>query len=125
MEQRDGRGVLPQRMAASCAGSRRVCRDHEDHFLCQQQSLGRKVVFSVKNTGTTVIDIDVWAFWWNWTLGPALETILEEFGVPAVGGAVVTTNGTAMLDVAGSARMERTYRSNPAIAGTSVRTRKP
>src|SRR6266542_566956 len=29
----------------------------------------RELHFYVKNTGTTTIDIDVWAFWWNWTLG--------------------------------------------------------
>ena len=57
--------------------------------------------FSVKNTGTTTIDIDVWAFVWSWTLGPVLNAIRAEFNVPAVGGALVTKQGIAALDVAG------------------------
>lgn len=61
----------------------------------------RELHFYVKNTGTTAIDIDVWAFWWNWTLGSTLASIRAEFNVPAVGGALVTKQGFKLLDVAG------------------------
>ncbi len=61
----------------------------------------RELHFYVKNTGTTTIDIDVWAFWWNWTLGSTLEAVRAEFNVPAVGGAIVTKQGIKLLDVAG------------------------
>lgn len=61
----------------------------------------RELHFSVKNTGTTTIDIDVWAQWWNWSLRPTLEAIRAEFGVPAVGGAIVTKDSILELDVAG------------------------
>ncbi len=61
----------------------------------------REVHFYVKNTGTTTSDIDVWAFRWNWSLWPVLEAVRAEFRVPAVGGATVTNQGIAVLDVAG------------------------
>jgi CubicO group peptidase (beta-lactamase class C family) len=61
----------------------------------------RELHFSVKNTGATVIDVDVWAFHWNWSLRAALESVRAEFGVPAVGGATVTKQGIKELDVAG------------------------
>jgi hypothetical protein len=61
----------------------------------------RELHFFVKNTGTTASDIDVWAFRWNWSLGPVIEAVRAEFGVPAVGGATVTTQGISVLDVAG------------------------
>lgn len=71
----------------------------------------RELHFYVKNTGTTVIDIDVWAFRWNWTLEPMLESVRTEFGVPAVGGAVVTKTGVSGLGVAGI----RKHGSNVAV----------
>ncbi len=61
----------------------------------------KELHFTVKNTGSTVIDIDVWAFWWAWPIGAALEAIRADFNVPALGGAIVTTGGVAALDVAG------------------------
>lgn len=61
----------------------------------------RELQFSVKNTGTTTIDIDVWAFRWNWSFQPTLEAVRAEFGVPAVGGAIVTKEGIKVLEVAG------------------------
>jgi len=61
----------------------------------------RELHFYVKNTGTTTIDIDVWAFWWSWTLGSALKDVRAEFNVPAVGGALVTKTGVKLVDVAG------------------------
>ncbi len=61
----------------------------------------RELHFYVKNTGTTNIDIDVWAFWWNWTLESTLEAVRAEFNVPAIGGAIVTKQGIKLLDVAG------------------------
>jgi CubicO group peptidase (beta-lactamase class C family) len=61
----------------------------------------RELHFYVKNTGTTTIDIDVWALWWNWTLKSTLGAIRAEFNVPAVGGALVTKQGIKLLDVAG------------------------
>jgi CubicO group peptidase (beta-lactamase class C family) len=61
----------------------------------------RELHFYVKNTGTTTIDIDVWAFWWNWTLKATLEAVRAEFNVPAVGGAIVTNQGVKLVDVAG------------------------
>jgi CubicO group peptidase (beta-lactamase class C family) len=71
----------------------------------------RELHFDVKNTGGTAIDIDVWAFRWDWSLRPTLEAIRAEFGVPAVGGAIVTTQGLAALDVAGI----RKHGSNVAV----------
>src|SRR5262245_45471694 len=59
----------------------------------------RELHFSVKNTGTSTIDIDVWAFRWDWMLRPVLEAVCAEFGVPAVGGAIVTKQGLKVLDV--------------------------
>jgi CubicO group peptidase (beta-lactamase class C family) len=61
----------------------------------------RELHFYVQNTGTTTIDIDVWAFWWNWTLGSTLAAVRAEFNVPAVGAALVTKQGMKLLDVAG------------------------
>jgi CubicO group peptidase (beta-lactamase class C family) len=61
----------------------------------------REVHFSVKNTGSTTIDIDVWALTWNWQLQPVLKDVVTKFGVPAVGGAIVTTRGIDGLAVAG------------------------
>jgi CubicO group peptidase (beta-lactamase class C family) len=61
----------------------------------------RELHFYVKNTGAAVSDIEVWAFWWNWTIGPILQSVRAEFGVPALGGAIVTRQGIAALDVAG------------------------
>jgi CubicO group peptidase (beta-lactamase class C family) len=61
----------------------------------------RDLHFSVKNTGTTTIDIDVWAFWWNMPFRQTLEDVRKEFGVPAVGGATVTKEGIQVLEVAG------------------------
>lgn len=61
----------------------------------------REVHFFVRNTGATTIDIDVWAFWWNWTLKSALDSIRAQFNVPAVGGAIVTNAGIKLIDVAG------------------------
>jgi len=61
----------------------------------------RELHFYVKNTGTTTIDIDVWAFWWNWTLKSTLEAVRAQFNVPAVGGAIVTKQGIKLIDVAG------------------------
>jgi CubicO group peptidase (beta-lactamase class C family) len=71
----------------------------------------RELHFYVKNTGTTTIDIDVWAFWWNWTLGSTLGAVRAEFNVPAVGGAIVTNQGIKLLDVAGI----RKHGSNVAV----------
>lgn len=71
----------------------------------------RELHFDVKNTGTTTIDIDVWAFQWDWTLLAMLEAVRSEFGVPAVGGAIVTKQGIAALDVAGI----RKHGSNVAV----------
>jgi CubicO group peptidase (beta-lactamase class C family) len=61
----------------------------------------RELHFYVKNTGSTTIDIDVWAFWWNWTLRSALEDVCAAFKVPAVGGAIVTNQGIKLIDVTG------------------------
>jgi CubicO group peptidase (beta-lactamase class C family) len=61
----------------------------------------RELHFSVKNTGTTTIDIDVWAFWWNLPFAQTLKDVRKEFDVPAVGGAIVTKEGIEVLDVAG------------------------
>ncbi|MFE9747183.1 serine hydrolase domain-containing protein [Saccharothrix saharensis] len=72
----------------------------------------KELHFWVTNTGTTAIDIDVWALWWDWTLGPVVESIRSQSGVPALGGAVVTKNGVAALDVAGI----RMHGSNVAVA---------
>jgi CubicO group peptidase (beta-lactamase class C family) len=71
----------------------------------------RELHFYVTNTGTTNIDIDVWAFWWNWTWEAALEAVRAEFNVPAVGGAIVTQQGIKLLDVAGI----RKHGSNVAV----------
>ena len=61
----------------------------------------RELHFSVKNTGAGVIDIEVWALWWNRTLGDVLTAVRAEFGVPAVGAAIVTKEGVAAIDVSG------------------------
>ena len=61
----------------------------------------RKLVFSVMNTGTTTIDIEVWAFWWNWTLAATLEAVRAEFNVPALGGAIATPQGIQLSGVVG------------------------
>ena len=61
----------------------------------------RELHFYVKNTGATTIDIDVWAFWWNWTFDETLEDVRAEFNVPAIGGALVTKSGIKLIDVAG------------------------
>jgi D-alanyl-D-alanine carboxypeptidase len=71
----------------------------------------RELHFEVKNTGTTTIDIDVWALWWNWTLESTLEAVRAEFNVPAVGGAIVTKQGIKLLGVAGI----RKHGSNVAV----------
>jgi hypothetical protein len=34
-------------------------------FVVQGNPSTRELHFWVKNTGTTQVDIDVWAFWWN------------------------------------------------------------
>src|SRR5262249_51713327 len=57
----------------------------------------RKLFFSVKNTGATTIDIDVWAFWWN----RSIENVRADWKVPAVGAAIVTNKGIEVLEVAG------------------------
>jgi D-alanyl-D-alanine carboxypeptidase len=61
----------------------------------------RELHFDVKNTGATVIDIDVWALAWNWSLQDMLDAVRAEFGVPAVGGATVTTQGIKEVGVSG------------------------
>jgi len=61
----------------------------------------RELHFDVKNTGATAIDIDVWAFRWDWSLRVVLEGICAQYNVPAVGGATVTRQGIALLEVAG------------------------
>ena len=55
----------------------------------------------MKNTGASVIDIDVWGFRWDWSLKVVLESIRAQFNVPAVGGAIVTKQGVDLLDVSG------------------------
>lgn len=74
----------------------------------------KEVHFYVKNTGATSVDIEVWAYWWDWTLGPVLDSVRSEFRVPAVGGAIVTKDGIAALDVSGI----RKHGSNVAVATT-------
>lgn len=34
-------------------------------FVVHGNPSERELHYSVKNTGTTAVDIDVWAFWWN------------------------------------------------------------
>src|SRR5262249_28283523 len=53
----------------------------------------RELHFDVMNTGATTIDIDVWGLGWDWSLRDMLDAVRAEFGVPAVGGATVTTQG--------------------------------
>ncbi len=62
----------------------------------------RELHFDVKNTGATTIDVDVWAVGWDWSLTDMLEAVRAEFGVPAVGGATVTTQGIKELAVSGN-----------------------
>jgi CubicO group peptidase (beta-lactamase class C family) len=71
----------------------------------------RELHFYVKNTGATAIDIDVWGFRWDWSLKVVLEGICAQFNVPAVGGATVTKQGIAVVDVAGI----RKHGSNVAV----------
>ncbi len=61
----------------------------------------RELHFYVKNTGATTIDIDVWGLRWDWSLRDMLDAVRAEFGVPAVGGATVTTQGIKELGVSG------------------------
>src|SRR5215207_2132338 len=61
----------------------------------------RELHFDVKNTGATTIDIDVWGLGWDWSLQDMLDAVRAEFGVPAVGGATVTTQGIKELGVSG------------------------
>jgi D-alanyl-D-alanine carboxypeptidase len=61
----------------------------------------RELHFDVQNTGATTIDIDVWALGWDWSLQDMLDAVRAEFGVPAVGGATVTTLGIKELGVSG------------------------
>ena len=71
----------------------------------------RELHFYVKNTGAGAIDIDVWGFRWDWSLKVVLEGICAQFNVPAVGGATVTKQGIAVVDVAGI----RKHGSNVAV----------
>jgi len=61
----------------------------------------RELHFDVKNTGATTIDVDVWGLAWDWSLTDMLDAVRAEFGVPAVGGATVTTQGIKELGVSG------------------------
>ena len=61
----------------------------------------RELQFDVKNTGSTTIDVDVWGLRWDWTLQDMLDSVRAEFGVPAVGGAVVTKAGIKEVGVSG------------------------
>jgi CubicO group peptidase (beta-lactamase class C family) len=61
----------------------------------------RELHFGVKNTGATAIDIEVWALAWNWSLQDMLDGVRAEFGVPALGGATVTTQGIKEVGVSG------------------------
>jgi len=76
----------------------------------------REVHFDVKNTGSSTIDIDVWALWWNWPLKPMLEAAVSTYAVPALGGAIVTSRGLDGLDVAG---IRKAGDSTPAQSGDS------
>ena len=71
----------------------------------------RELHFDVKNTGATKIDIDVWALAWDWSIEDMLGSVRAEFGVPAVGGATVTTTGIKELGVSGI----RKHGSNVAV----------
>lgn len=62
----------------------------------------RELHFYVKNVGETTADIDVWAAYWNWTPETTLEAVIDERGVPAVGGAIVTNRGVNTIGVAGT-----------------------
>ena len=71
----------------------------------------RELHFDVKNTGATKIDIDIWGLGWDWSIEDMLNSVRAEFGVPAVGGATVTTTGIKELGVSGI----RKHGSNVAV----------
>ena len=86
------------KVAPGVAASAEITRVHS---IVHGTPSERELHFDVKNTGSTAIDVDVWGLRWDWSLQETLDAVRAEFGVPAVGGAVVTKQGIKEIGVSG------------------------